>query len=104
MQAWNNYVPTIDNLQSRGLSQTFSCTHCGGTTKNIVHVMFKCSAAKEVWNRYEWEIFMMILWGLWIRRNKRSHDQLNGREGNVEAVAKFVLSEHHMANQREITT
>ncbi|GJU93816.1 SH3 domain-containing protein [Tanacetum coccineum] len=49
----------------------------------------------------EWEIFMMILWGLWTRRNKRFHGQLNGKEGNVEDVAKFVLSEHHMANQRE---
>ncbi|GKD66527.1 reverse transcriptase [Tanacetum coccineum] len=93
--------------------------------------MFKCSAVKEVWNRCnfgcfydtqgavtfhdfcrlildncptEWEIFMMILWGLWTRRNKRFHGQLNGREGNVEAVAKFVLSEHHMANQRETTS
>ncbi|GKE40594.1 reverse transcriptase [Tanacetum coccineum] len=60
--------------------------------------LFMCS------KRVEWEIFMMILWGLWTRRNKRFHDQLNGREGNVEAVAKFVLSEHHMANQRETTS
>nr|GFA25246.1 reverse transcriptase [Tanacetum cinerariifolium] len=52
----------------------------------------------------EWEIFMMKLWGLWTRRNKCFHDQLNGREGNVEAVAKFVLSEQHMANQRETTS
>ncbi|GJU10752.1 hypothetical protein Tco_1133148 [Tanacetum coccineum] len=54
--------------------------------------------------RAEWEIFMMLLWGLWTRRNKRFHGQLNGREGNVKAVAKFVLLEHHMANQRETTS
>ncbi|GJX91384.1 hypothetical protein Tco_0344710 [Tanacetum coccineum] len=44
------------------------------------------------------------LLGLWTRRNKRFHGQLNGREGNVEAIAKLLLSEHHMANQREIIT
>ncbi|GJZ74583.1 reverse transcriptase [Tanacetum coccineum] len=54
--------------------------------------------------RAEWEIFMMTLWGLWTRRNKRFHGQLNGREGNVEAIAKLFLSEHHIANQREIIT
>ncbi|GKF24787.1 reverse transcriptase, partial [Tanacetum coccineum] len=47
---------------------------------------------------------MMTLWGLWTRRNKRFHGRLNGREGNVEAIAKLLLSEHHMANQREIIT
>ncbi|GKB91122.1 reverse transcriptase [Tanacetum coccineum] len=47
-RAWNNYLPTIDNLQSRGLNQTSSCTHCGETTENIVNVLFKCSAAKEL--------------------------------------------------------
>ncbi|GKA01902.1 reverse transcriptase [Tanacetum coccineum] len=50
----------------------------------------------------ELEIFMMILWGLWTRRNKHFHGQLNGREGNVETIARLVLSEHHKANQREI--
>ena len=39
----------------------------------------------------EWEVFMMILWGLWTRRNKHFHGQLNGREGNVEVIAKVVL-------------
>ncbi|GKF13866.1 reverse transcriptase, partial [Tanacetum coccineum] len=52
----------------------------------------------------EWEIFMMTLWGLWTRRNKRFHGQLNGREGNVEAIAKLLLSKHHMENHREIIT
>lgn len=87
-RAWNNYLPTLDNLQSRGLNHTSSCTHCGEKTENLAHVMFKCSAAKEVWDRCsfgcfydtqdavtfhdfcrvilenfpaEWEVFMMIL-------------------------------------------
>ncbi|PWA41769.1 hypothetical protein CTI12_AA548270 [Artemisia annua] len=128
-RAWNNYVPTIDNLQSRGLNHTSSCTHCGETTENLVHVMFKCSAAKEVWDRCslgcfydtqgavnfhdfcrvilenfpaEWEVFMMILWGLWTRRNKHFHGQLNGREGKVEEVAKVILSDYQKENQRGI--
>ena len=125
-RAWNNYVPTIDNLQSRGLNPTSSCTHCGETSENLAHVLFKCSVAKDVWNRCnfgwsydtqgavtfqdfcqvflencptEWETFMMILWGLWTRRNKHFHGQLNGREENVEVIAKSVLSEYHKANQ-----
>ncbi|GKC16984.1 hypothetical protein Tco_1013766, partial [Tanacetum coccineum] len=47
----NNYLPTIDNLQSRRLNQTSSCTHGGETTENVVHVLFKCSAAKELSGR-----------------------------------------------------
>nr|GEV72389.1 ribonuclease H [Tanacetum cinerariifolium] len=54
--------------------------------------------------RAKWEIFMMIMWRLWLRRRKRFHGQLNDREGNVKAIAKLLLSEHHMANQREIIT
>ncbi|GKD48006.1 putative reverse transcriptase domain-containing protein, partial [Tanacetum coccineum] len=50
-RAWNNYVPTIDNLQSRGLNQTSSCTYCGETTESIVHVMFKCSTKKVLSSR-----------------------------------------------------
>ncbi|PWA69631.1 hypothetical protein CTI12_AA297550 [Artemisia annua] len=128
-RACNNYVPTIDNLQSRRLKHTSSCTHCGETTENLVHVMFKCSAAKEVWDRCslgcfydtqgavnfhdfcrvilenfpaKWEVFMMILWGLWTRRNKHFHGQLNGREGKVEEVAKVVLSDYQKENHRGI--
>nr|GEW85835.1 hypothetical protein [Tanacetum cinerariifolium] len=96
-RAWNNYIPTVDNLQSCGLNQTSSCTHCGETTKSIVHVMFKCSTTKE-------ELSMMILWGLWTRRNKHFHGQLNGSKGNMETIERLVLSEYHKANQREITS
>ncbi|GJS79449.1 reverse transcriptase [Tanacetum coccineum] len=42
--------------------------------------------------------------GIVDEKNKRFHGQLNGREGNVEAIAKLLLSEHYMANQREIIT
>ncbi|GKC82324.1 reverse transcriptase [Tanacetum coccineum] len=52
-RVWNNYVPIIANLQSRGLDLTSSCTHCSETTKYIVHVMFKCSIAKELSSRME---------------------------------------------------
>ncbi|GJY38210.1 reverse transcriptase [Tanacetum coccineum] len=51
-RAWHNFVPSINNLQARGLNITASsCTHCGDPEEDVVHVLFKCLKAKGVWDR-----------------------------------------------------
>ncbi|GJV23242.1 reverse transcriptase [Tanacetum coccineum] len=48
---WKNYVPTIDNLQARGLNlASVSCTHCRHIGEDVIHVLFKCPQSKEVWD------------------------------------------------------
>ncbi|PWA53683.1 reverse transcriptase [Artemisia annua] len=108
-RAWKNYLPTINNLQARGLNLTsVSCTHCDQVGEDVIHVLFKCPSARQVWDRcnfdrfydtdgavtlddfcqvflnkfpMEWENFLMILWGLWRRRNKQFHGQESGKAG-----------------------
>ena len=107
-RALHNYVPSVENMQARGLTLTSeACTHCGEFGEDAMHVLYKCLAVKEVWIRCEfgyfyevngpdtledlcgmtlgnsslsWETFIMTLWGLWTRRNKNFHGQLDGRD------------------------
>ncbi|GJV63491.1 putative reverse transcriptase domain-containing protein [Tanacetum coccineum] len=45
-RVWKNYVPTIDNLQARGLNlASVSCTHCRHIEEDVIHVFFKCPVA-----------------------------------------------------------
>lgn len=121
-RALHNYVPTVENMQIRrlNLSSVF-CTHCGELGEDVMHILYRCSAAKEVWVRCSldrlleegnpdtledlchvilekipssWELFLMILWGLWTRRNGRFHGQLDGRAQEVDVVSKHLLLEY----------
>ena len=130
-RALHNYVSSIVNMQIRGITlPSVTCTLCGELGEDVMHVLYKCSAAKEVWIRcgfgylYEensrdtledcccmilgnsplsWETFIMILWGLWTRRNKNFHGQPDGRDREVDVVVKHVLAEYHMANQKDMS-
>ncbi|GJR86482.1 reverse transcriptase [Tanacetum coccineum] len=117
-QAWHNYIPYIDNLCARGLNLTItSCTHCGEPGEDVLHVLFRCSKAKQVWDRCmedfcsiildhsptHWDDFMMILWGLWTRRNKHFHGQAERWDVAVEVMAKRLLLDYFNANKKEIT-
>ncbi|GJX88621.1 reverse transcriptase, partial [Tanacetum coccineum] len=103
--------------------------------EDMIHVLFKCPSTKQIWDRcnfgrfYDmdgmitlddfchvilnkfpmaWENFLMILWGLWTRRNKRRnkkfHGQLNEKDANVEVMSKLLLMDYHKANQQQPTT
>ncbi|GKC80909.1 reverse transcriptase [Tanacetum coccineum] len=112
--------PKPDNCKTRGLTLTsLTCTHCGEIGEDVMHILYKCSMAKEVWIRsgfgylYEgndpdtlddfccmilknsslsWETFIMIPWGLWARRNKNFHGQHDGRDQEVDAAVKHILA------------
>ncbi|PWA73584.1 hypothetical protein CTI12_AA146360 [Artemisia annua] len=98
--------------------------------EDVVHVLFKCSKAKDVWDRcsfgklYDtpgastmhdfcrlildtsptcWDFFMIILWGLWTRRNKHFHAQLDRREADVEVMAKQILLDYSNANKKVVS-
>ncbi|GKC11627.1 reverse transcriptase, partial [Tanacetum coccineum] len=131
-RAWKNYLTTINNLQARGLSLTsVSYTHCDQVGEDVIHVLFKCPSTKQVWDRcnfgrfYDmdevvtlddfshvilnkfhmvWENFLTIQWGLWTRRNKKFHGQVNEKDTNVEVMVKLLLMDYHKANQQQLTT
>ncbi|GJY30734.1 reverse transcriptase [Tanacetum coccineum] len=93
-RAWNTYLPTIDKLQSRGLNQTSSCTHCGETTENIVHVLFKCSAAKELSSRMG-DFHDDIVWTVDEKKQTLSWpiEWQRGERGSYSEIA-FIRTSH----------
>ncbi|GJX70310.1 reverse transcriptase [Tanacetum coccineum] len=128
-RALHNYLPSLENMQIRGLTLTsLTCTLSGEFGEDVMHILYRCSMAKEVWTRagfgylYErnhpdtldefcwmilenssvsWETYIMILWGLWTRRNKHFQGQHDGRDQEVDVVVKRILAEYHLANQKE---
>ncbi|GJY78845.1 hypothetical protein Tco_0484646 [Tanacetum coccineum] len=50
-----------------------------------------------------WDVFMMILSGLWTRQNKHFHGQAERREVDVEVMMKRLLLDYLSANKKEIT-
>ncbi|GJS08077.1 reverse transcriptase [Tanacetum coccineum] len=92
--------------------------------------MAKCPKAKDVWDRcsfgklYDtphastigdfcrvildtspmcWDIFTIILWGLWIRLNKHFHRQIDRREADMEVMAKQMLLDYSDANKKDVS-
>ncbi|GKC53497.1 reverse transcriptase [Tanacetum coccineum] len=86
-RALHNYVPSVENLEIRGLTLTsLNCIHCGEFGEDVMHILYKCSVAKE---------------GLWTRRNKNFHGQHDERVQEVDAFVKQILAEYDMANQKD---
>ncbi|GKB57855.1 reverse transcriptase, partial [Tanacetum coccineum] len=50
------------------------------------------------------ENFLMILWGLWTRRNKKNYGQVDEKDANVEVMSKLLLMDYHKANWQQLTT
>lgn len=43
-------LAVADRLQSRGMFTDLTCTACGQENETICHVLFTCTAAKDVWS------------------------------------------------------
>ncbi|GKB49276.1 reverse transcriptase [Tanacetum coccineum] len=85
---WKNYVPTIDNLQARGLNlASVSCTHCRHVGEDVIHVFFKCPQTKEVWDRCSFGKFYNTVVGA-VTFDDFCH----------------VILNYHKANERELST
>ncbi|GJY74811.1 hypothetical protein Tco_0479242 [Tanacetum coccineum] len=126
-----DFVHSFNNLHAKGLNlTTSSCTHYGDLEEDVGHVLFKCSKTKDVCDRctfgklYDtpmastmedfcrvildtsptcWNIFMITLRGLWIRRNKHFHGQFDRREAGVEVMMKQMLLDYSNANKKDVS-
>jgi hypothetical protein len=50
-----NILPTKDNLHEKGVVQDATCMFCEQEVETIIHVIWQCSVAQDVWgacNRY----------------------------------------------------
>jgi hypothetical protein len=48
-RACHNAFPTRDNLMKRKVVDSASCPCCGGKEENLIHAIWECPAAQDVW-------------------------------------------------------
>jgi transcription elongation factor Elf1 len=51
-KACSNALPTKANLKRRGVTQYSLCPICGTEEEMVVHVLWSCVSAKDVWHDY----------------------------------------------------
>nr|GEU41444.1 reverse transcriptase [Tanacetum cinerariifolium]GEU62797.1 reverse transcriptase [Tanacetum cinerariifolium] len=107
------YAKALSSMIRKSITQ--GCIHgiimCRGALA-ISHLFFaddsifflRASSADVINLKNILENFLMILYGLWTRRNKIFHGQLNKKDVNVEVMSKFLLMDFHKANQQQPTT
>ena len=103
-RAMSNVLPTADNLLQRRVEVQASCPICHSSPESVFHVLVHCQFAKTYWISYvigfngsclnftHWmeELFShcnikecsmvgMICWGLWLNRNNKVWNCVNGR-------------------------
>ncbi|KAH9779367.1 reverse transcriptase domain-containing protein [Citrus sinensis] len=103
-RAMSNVLPTADNLLQRRVEAQVSYPICHSSSESVFHVLVTCHFAKACWissmigyngsclNFTHWmeELFNrcnieecsmagMICWGLWLNRNNKVWNDVNGR-------------------------
>ena len=51
--AWRAYVnglPTMENMNIRGITNSRTCPICGSEPENITHAILRCDFTTQVWN------------------------------------------------------
>lgn len=47
-KAWNNILPTRENLKRHGITEDALCPICGRCMETISHILWSCESAKDV--------------------------------------------------------
>ena len=100
-RAYQNILPTRDNLVQRRVMDDASCCFCHRATEMVLHVLWECGAAWDVWagsaikfQKFEtkqvdfrqlvaslmpklslekWDLFWVICYQIWLQRNMVLH-------------------------------
>lgn len=101
-RACRDSVGLRERLQNRHVSSSSKCQLCAASSETILHALFKCTQANEIWRRshfaalvpddptssfvecFEWMLsklskdevttFCTLMWAAWFCRNKRTFD------------------------------
>jgi hypothetical protein len=97
-RAFNNALPTRENLFKRHVAEDPCCSICGNAAENTLHAIWSCPSARDVWggdsspfhkcasqgvhfmqvfdhcmgrfNREELCLFVVVSRGIWLHRNR----------------------------------
>ncbi|KAH9802749.1 reverse transcriptase domain-containing protein [Citrus sinensis] len=107
-RALTNVLPTADNLLQRRVEVQASCPICHTSSETVFHVLVTCPFAKACWissvlgfngscvsfvhwledlfscrNIDDCSLSAMVCWGLWLNRNNKVWNDVNGRVQKV---------------------
>ena len=102
-RAWLNGLPTLDNMQMRGLCSNYTCSVCDEEVECLTHSLITCDFAFSVWALWQGYplsllletqdfkdlafhflansplqhllLFFAISWAIWHNRNLRFHNE-----------------------------
>ena len=121
--AWRmclNVLPTLVNLQSKGVVNCDICLACGKEPETTFHVFVNCEVAKRVWRCWlecppvvlnanmnivdiameildygsssELELFFGVAWAIWFNRNRIVYESSSQILDHIWSFAKkFIL-------------
>ena len=127
--AWKmfmNALPTLVNLQIRGVNVGEICLACGKEPELIIHALVRCEVAKRVWDCWmeglvdllnenmdamdiamkisefgtsrDLEIFFGVAWSVWYNRNKIMHESSCQLPNHIWNFAKRYIQEFKSAS------
>ena len=125
-KACREALPTKLNLLKRHIPVDSTCENCGETEEDAIHALWNCKQLQSVWDNESWtqpfrntlavdfadllskvlhvgsssepEIFIVMCWALWQRRNKlRLHQEVEPIN-QVGSKAKCYLEEFNREN------
>ena len=100
-----NGLPTMENMNIIGITNSRTCPICGSEPENITHAILRCDFTTQVWNLWaenplrvgqnslnfqdlamliltqkstqDLETFFDVAWAIWYIRNKVVHNESN---------------------------
>ncbi|XP_075665092.1 uncharacterized protein LOC142634705 [Castanea sativa] len=72
-RACNEILPTKLNLSKRRVIEDAMCPICLRFSKSVVHALWECDAARDVWASQDMEVVLVQAWLIWNQRNQVVH-------------------------------
>ena len=115
-------LPTMVNLQKRGIGVSDLCPCCGLESETLFHLIIKCEVARRVWDNWEgnsvenWqglidisdvaldilkngtncdlEVFLGVAWSVWYNRNQVAFESKCQLPGQIWRFARSFLQDY----------
>ena len=126
-RACQNILPTKMNLFHRKVIEDPTCDECGLGPETVLHMLYQCSKAKEVWKHCNlhniigdkgdfqdilWlsgltnnhdsnlmDMILMIAWGIWRNRNEVRHGGRKLAAAEIYGTASRLRKEYVAAQE-----
>jgi ribonuclease HI len=95
-RACNNLLPTRVNLRRRGMKLEESCVICGHEPESILHVLWECPSAQDVWGVCDRSIQKMSIEGADFREIIETIE----RRGSNDVVGFFAVISRELWRRR----